>query len=81
LLLYKEPAQETAVCIDAAKAALPYEKPRLAPIEPQRTPHDHVPLAERLKAYPGVLLDVGTGTGSLAPDAMSRTFQSQIPRR
>src|SRR5438552_8626922 len=31
MLIYKDPAQETAVRIDAAKAALPYEKPRLAP--------------------------------------------------
>jgi len=51
MLIYKDPAQETAVRIDAAKAALPYEKPRLAPVEPQRASDDHIPLVERLKAY------------------------------
>jgi hypothetical protein len=39
------------VRIDAAKAALPFEKPRLAPVAPQRPADDHVPLIERLQAY------------------------------
>jgi len=51
MAIYKDPRQETAVRIDAAKAALPYEKPRLAPIEPPRASDDHIPLVERLKEY------------------------------
>src|SRR5256885_7285693 len=51
MAIYKDPSHETAVRIDAARAALPFEKPRLSPVEPQRAADDHVPLAERLKAY------------------------------
>src|SRR5438874_11323234 len=51
MAIYKDPSHETAVRIDAARAALPFEKPRLSPVEPQRADRDHVPLAERLKAY------------------------------
>ena len=51
MAIYKDPRQETAVRIDAAKAALPFEKSRLAPAEPQRAADDYVPLDERLKAY------------------------------
>ena len=49
--VYKDPSIDLAVRIDCAKAALPFEKPRLSPVEPQRTPDDHVPLAERILAY------------------------------
>jgi hypothetical protein len=35
--------------LDAAKAALPYEKPRLAP--EARSPEQEISLADRLKAY------------------------------
>src|SRR5437773_2759704 len=51
IAIYKDPRQETSVRIDAAKAALPYEKPRLAPVEARRASDDHIPLVERLKAY------------------------------
>ena len=37
--------------LDAAKAALPFCHPRLAPQEPKRIDPDFVPLAERIKAY------------------------------
>ena len=37
--------------IDCAKTALPFEKPRLLPVEQQRAGDDFVPLAERLKYY------------------------------
>jgi hypothetical protein len=48
---YKNPKLKLAVRIDAAKAALPYEKARLSAVEPQRAHDDHVPLAERILAY------------------------------
>jgi hypothetical protein len=48
MAIYKDPLQETAVRIDAARAA---QKPRLSPVEPQSAHDDHVPLVERLKAY------------------------------
>lgn len=51
VLIYQNPQLDIAVRIDAAKAALPYEKPRLSPIEPARKADDHVPLAERVKEY------------------------------
>jgi hypothetical protein len=37
--------------LDAAKAALPFCHPRLAPQEPRKTDPDFVPLPERLKEY------------------------------
>lgn len=37
--------------LEAAKALLPYMHPRLAPTEQRQQQDDHVPLAERLKAY------------------------------
>jgi hypothetical protein len=49
--VYKDPSIDLAVRIDCAKTALPFEKPRLSPVEPQRTPDHHVPLAERILAY------------------------------
>ena len=33
MTIYKDPAQPTAIRIDAAKAAISYEKPRLAAVE------------------------------------------------
>lgn len=51
MAVYKNPANELAVRVDCAKAALPYESQRLAPAEPQRIADDHVPLADRLKEY------------------------------
>lgn len=50
MAVYKNPANELAVRIDCAKAALPYESQRLATVEPQRNVDDHVPLADRVKA-------------------------------
>jgi hypothetical protein len=49
--VYKDPSIDLAVRIDCAKAALPFEKPRLSPVEPQRAGDDFVPLAERLAFY------------------------------
>lgn len=49
--IYKDPTQEASMRIDAARAALPYEKPRLAAVEARVREDDHIPLAERLKAY------------------------------
>lgn len=51
MAIYKDPSIETAVRIEAAKAAIAYEKPRLAPIEVKPQEDDHVPLAERIKSY------------------------------
>jgi hypothetical protein len=51
MAIYKDPRHEAAVRMDAAKAALSFEKSRLAPADPQRAADDHVPLAERLKEY------------------------------
>ena len=50
MAIYKDPAQETAVRIDAAKAALPYEKPRLVAAE-AKPQSEEKPLAERLAEY------------------------------
>lgn len=57
MMLYKgaheDLRDDVALRIEAAKAALPYEKPRLQSIVPEgsRNNEDHVPLHERLKAY------------------------------
>lgn len=48
--VYKDPSKPENLRIDAAKAAIRYERPALAPVE-QATESDFVPLAERLKAY------------------------------
>jgi hypothetical protein len=37
--------------LEAAKAALPFCHPRLAPVAPKHSDPDFVPLVERLKAY------------------------------
>jgi hypothetical protein len=48
--IYKDPTKPETLRIDAAKVAIRYERPALAPIE--RAPEsDFVPLAERLKFY------------------------------
>ena len=50
--IYKDPTHELAIRIDAAKAVLPFEKPRLSPIDAKtRATEDHVPLSERHQAY------------------------------
>jgi hypothetical protein len=48
--IYKDPAKPENFRIDAAKTAIRYERPALAPVE-QTTKSDSVPLAERLRAY------------------------------
>ena len=48
--IYKDPTMPENLRIDAAKAAIRYERPALAPVE-QQAERDFVPLAERLKAY------------------------------
>ena len=48
--IYKDPTMPENLRIDAAKAAIRYERPALTPVE-QATKSDSVPLAERLKAY------------------------------
>lgn len=50
MLCYKNSELPIEVRLEAAKAALPYEKPRLAPVEVR--PHEQeISLADRLKAY------------------------------
>jgi hypothetical protein len=48
--IYKDRSKPENLRVDAAKAAIRYERPALAPVE-QATESDFVPLAERLKAY------------------------------
>jgi hypothetical protein len=48
--IYKDPTKPENVRIDAAKAAIRYERPAFAPTE-QAPRRDFVPLVERLKAY------------------------------
>jgi hypothetical protein len=48
--VYKDPLKPENVRIDAAKAAIRYERPALSPIE-RRAESDTVPLAERIKSY------------------------------
>jgi hypothetical protein len=47
-VVYRNTKLDLRTRIDAAKAALPYEVPR---VEPQQTPSDVVPLHERIRAY------------------------------
>ena len=49
--VYKDPLKPENLRIDAAKAALRYERPALAPGEQGGPDNDFVPLAERLRAY------------------------------
>src|SRR6266852_1806297 len=49
--VYKDPSKPENVRIDAAKAAIRYERPALAPVEQGRPESDFVPLSERLEAY------------------------------
>jgi hypothetical protein len=48
--VYKDPSKPENVRIDAAKAAIRYERPALAPVERHPDP-DFVPLAERIAYY------------------------------
>jgi hypothetical protein len=48
--IYKDPAKPDNLRMDAAKVAIRYERPALAPIE-QPPERDFIPLAERLKEY------------------------------
>jgi hypothetical protein len=50
--IYKDPAKPENVRMDAAKAAIRYERVALAPVE-QAPETDFVPLAERLTRYVG----------------------------
>jgi hypothetical protein len=49
--VYKDPSKPENVRIDAAKAAIRYERPTLAPVERPDPERDFVPLHERLEAY------------------------------
>lgn len=52
MIIYKDPRQDLSVRLDAAKAAIAFEKPRLAAVEPQRAAGEQeAPLAERVRAY------------------------------
>jgi hypothetical protein len=48
--IYKDPAKPENLRIDAAKVAIRYERPALAPVEQARQ-GDFIPLAERLEEY------------------------------
>ena len=48
--VYKDPLKPENLRIDAAKAAIRYERPALAPVE-QGPESDFVPLAERIEYY------------------------------
>jgi len=48
--IYKNPAKPDNLRMDAAKVAIRYERPALAPVE-QAPESDFVPLPERLKGY------------------------------
>lgn len=50
MAIYKDPAQPTGLRVDAAKAAIRYEKPSMAPAD--ATPKtDAVPLIDRVKEW------------------------------
>ena len=49
--VYKDPLKPENVRIDAAKAAIRYERPALAPVEQCGPDRDFIPLAERLAKY------------------------------
>ena len=49
--VYKDPSKPENVRIDAAKAAIRYERPALAPMEQGGPESDFVPLAERIAYY------------------------------
>lgn len=48
--IYKDPAKPDSLRIDAAKSAIRYERPPLAPIAPAEKT-EVIPLAERLTCY------------------------------
>ena len=49
--VYKDPSKPENLRIDAAKAAIRYERPALAPVEQGGPESDYVPLAERIAYY------------------------------
>jgi hypothetical protein len=49
--VYKDPSKPENVRIDAAKAAIRYEKPALAPVEQGGPDTDFIPLAKRIEYY------------------------------
>ena len=49
--IYKDPLKPENLRIDAAKAAIRYERPAIAPVERRDPESDFVPLAERLAYY------------------------------
>ena len=49
--VYKDSSKPENLRIDAAKAAIRYERPALAPVERRDPESDYVPLLERLNAY------------------------------
>ena len=51
LSVMRDETADTSVRLDAAKAAAPYDHPRLTTIEPPRTDQEVRPLVERLRSY------------------------------
>jgi hypothetical protein len=49
--VYKDPLKPENVRIDAAKAAIRYERPALAPVEQGGPERDSIPLADRIEFY------------------------------
>jgi hypothetical protein len=49
--VYKDPSKPENLRIDAAKAAIRYERPALAPVERPDPESDHVPLHIRIAKY------------------------------
>jgi len=49
--VYKDPLKPENLRIDAAKAAIRYERPALAPVEQGGPERDFIPLAERIEYY------------------------------
>jgi hypothetical protein len=47
--IYKDPTKPETLRMDAAKAAIRYERPALAPIDGTAKQPDFIPLAERLR--------------------------------
>ena len=51
LSVMRDETADPQLRLDAAKAALPFCHPRLAPVAPKHSDPDFVPLVERLKEY------------------------------
>jgi hypothetical protein len=49
--VYKDPLKPENVRIDAAKAAIRYERPAIAPVERRDPESDFIPLADRIEYY------------------------------